>query len=584
MAGLSYGGVANLRTIGGLQVTGSDDAAIQGFGVKYSEAVTITGLASGEAQKLSYIQAIGLTLSGTNRFDRKLWLQASGTSPLSLGGSLTTGGKLDIVASGLSLSSDFATSGGAVSINLGSSGIYNNGTGAGYTLSTSGQNLAITAGSLSNTNATNAIFRLGDTARLTLSGGLALATVGSSTKTTVYHSTFVTTDAEDAKFYAADAEYYFVSDVAAAKTAKSSDARAVILSVSAVGLETNDLGYKTVSGLTTTYSSGGLVERNSGDFFWGDSSHSYSDLAARNVTYRLKEGHRVVFYKLTPTASANVVATPSFSPQFSNWLAKSSALYFEGANSFNGDLTVASQGLISQETNNSTIITVTGGSFNVTGSGSIELNHQNIFGTIGNITSTGGFLINNNAPLTITGRMSGSGTMSIATSGVGSNITLSGAVSSSGGAFGLTSTGTITQSEGSTLEVSSGYLSVSAATGVTLTNRGNRITRLTASTQSSSIQLTNDSHLTLIGNLTLGQAGGAILITVNNDAGLTLGADVTSRNGPMVLNLGTGVYDAISVYVPPIGSMDTNGYKWTTTGQNLTLIAGRHQGRNRRGL
>ncbi|MCX8501818.1 MAG: hypothetical protein ORO03_09025, partial [Alphaproteobacteria bacterium] len=529
LAGLSYGGSTNWRDFNGIQINGSDDVGLQGLGVSYGGAVTITGVtAASAAGRLRYIEGAGISVTSASGFSGRLLLNGR-ASPVTLGANLTTVGRLAIYGSGLSLTGPVTTSGGAVTINLGAAGVYNNGA-AGYSLNTSGNSLSITAASISNTTATNPIFRLG-TGTLTLGGGLVRATVGTDSSTQSYTSSYITSKTIEAKFNTEGVAYYFSSNVATADSALTTAGLSNFFVLGAAALNATDLGYKTITSSSVTYTTGGLAERATGDFHWGDSTQPYTDNTHRVVTFRLADGHEVNFYGLTNPAMP--ATTPS-------WLSTSTSITFHGANSFNSGLSLASAGAISQATG--ATLSVTGGNLVVTGSTAITLtNTGNALGNLGGMASTGA--------------------ISITTTSGG--ITLSGAVISGGGDLTLSAAGTITQATGSTLNLNGGKLIVSSSTAITLNNSGNHIGTLGGLISSGAIAITNDSRL-ILNNFT-GAAGGTMTITVNKDAGLTLASNANSIGGAVTLNLCKGSYDSRNV---------TASYKWATTNQNLSLTAG----------
>ncbi|MCX8500159.1 MAG: hypothetical protein ORO03_00445, partial [Alphaproteobacteria bacterium] len=197
----NFGGASGNRTIAGLTVTGSNDAAIQELAAVYGGAVTIDGIGSGAAKLLTTIEGTSITVSGAaSAFTGVLRLRASGT--VTMGANLTTVGAATIIAGGMSLTSNVTATGSSLTIDLGATGVYNNGASgsAGFTLDTSGKNLSITAASISNTTPTNATFRIGSTGVLTLGvGGLALATKTRSTGSPTYSSSYITS-ANEATF------------------------------------------------------------------------------------------------------------------------------------------------------------------------------------------------------------------------------------------------------------------------------------------------------------------------------------------------------------------------------------------------
>ncbi|MCX8500119.1 MAG: hypothetical protein ORO03_00240, partial [Alphaproteobacteria bacterium] len=206
--GPTFGVSGSDTTLGGLTITGTGGATrLQGLGVAYGGTVDIQGVVSGAARSLRYIEGNSITVSGAaSTFTGDLLLRSLGSSSLSLGANLTTGGRLGINASGLSLTSNVTTDGGAVAINLGW-GVYNNGTGTSFVLDTSGQSLSVTAGSITNTSANSRIFKLGTGGVLTLGGGLALAATTITGGATNYSGSVIDEASKYTAFNAAGVKY-----------------------------------------------------------------------------------------------------------------------------------------------------------------------------------------------------------------------------------------------------------------------------------------------------------------------------------------------------------------------------------------
>ncbi|MCX8500104.1 MAG: hypothetical protein ORO03_00165, partial [Alphaproteobacteria bacterium] len=327
----------------GLTLSGAGAATVK-TGI-VGQAMTIAALTSGANQSLSYIEGNSVTLSGAaSFFTGDLLLRVTGT--VTLGANLTTVGAATILASGMSLTSAVTLdpgAGAAVAINLGW-GLYNNGTGTGYSLSTANRNLSITAGSIANTTPTNAIFSIGSTGVLTLGGGLALATKTRSTGTPTYTSSYITSATEEATFNGAGAVYYFTSLTGAALTTAKlavTDTNAVWLDAAA--LTAANLGSKSVPSYNDSFTVSGLSERTSGDYFWGTAGGIYSEPTATVSTFTLKDSRGVHFFGLTATSSTMPATTPS-------WLSSSTSLTFDGVNSFSNGLSLTSAGAITQAT------------------------------------------------------------------------------------------------------------------------------------------------------------------------------------------------------------------------------------------
>ncbi|MCX8500378.1 MAG: hypothetical protein ORO03_01585, partial [Alphaproteobacteria bacterium] len=318
----------------GLTVTGSNTTIKTGI---VGALVTIDGLNEGANQGLSYIEGNGITVTGAaSVFNGDIILRAVNGGSLALGGNLSAGGDLKLYASGMSLTSHVTTAGGNVTIDLGKAGVYDNGTGNGFTLNTSEQNLKITAGKVSNLTPSNAIFRLGN-GQLSVGGGLTRATQ-TRTGTPSYNGGYITTDTQHNAFISPNAIYYFATDVAAARTELASTANAFVLSADA--LTAADLRSQTIGSYSDSFTSTGFTYRAVGEIFWGQSGGTYASTGFTH-SYRLANGHAVHFYKLS---NPSLPATPP------SWLAKSASLTFDGANIFATPVTIASAGAITQAT------------------------------------------------------------------------------------------------------------------------------------------------------------------------------------------------------------------------------------------
>ena len=391
----AFGTAGSDTTLGGLTISGSGGAArLQGLGVAYGGAVTISGVGTGAgaARDLRYIEGDSVTVSGAaSRFTGVIQLRSTGSSSLSLGANLTTGGGLRINANGMSLSSNVTTDGGAVSIQLGTTGVYNNGTATSFLLDTSGQDLAITAASISNTSANTKIFKLGSGGGLTLGGGLALARFPTPAGgTTAYTGTYIDSLAKYTDFSAAGVAYYFTSDdLGDAKSALTTAGITNFYVLPSAAIIARKLGTRTVSGQTYNYSSAGLAVRGEGEFYWQASGSTYTDSTGNATDITLQNGHAVHFYALTATSGTMPDSTPS-------WLSTSTSITFHGTNSFSSGLTLASAGAITQATG--ATLSVTGGNLVVNSSGSITLTRTgNALGALGALNSTGAIAITTGA-------------------------------------------------------------------------------------------------------------------------------------------------------------------------------------------
>ncbi|MCX8501488.1 MAG: hypothetical protein ORO03_07330, partial [Alphaproteobacteria bacterium] len=116
LGSVSYSGASGARTLGGLTITGSNDALIQGIGVKYGGVVTIDGITTAgatpsPARNLNYIEGTGIgVVNSASSFTRQLTLVSNGsgyrnsltsTDPVDgivIGASLTLGTTGDLVS------------------------------------------------------------------------------------------------------------------------------------------------------------------------------------------------------------------------------------------------------------------------------------------------------------------------------------------------------------------------------------------------------------------------------------------------------------------------------------------------------
>ncbi|MCX8501759.1 MAG: hypothetical protein ORO03_08730, partial [Alphaproteobacteria bacterium] len=416
----------------GLTVIGIN---INNQGVVYDGTVEIQEIGIGAARNLRYIEGGSITLNGFfNSFSGSLSLVTGQYGTVSLDASLATVGRFDIVGGGLTLNRGVTTAGGDVTIYLGNRGVYNNGSSqsGGYTLSTSGMNLSFTAGSISNPAASAAIFRLGN-GNLTLGGGVALANrTRNESGASWSNSNYITSQADEEKFTASDVVYYFTSDTGSALTANKSAAgvgsKAFWLDASA--LSQDNLGSKTVTGYTDHFTSSGLSERASGDYFWAMSGFEFQNSVGLTTVFALKSQRAVHFYNLVnPTISAANRA----------WLARSASLQFDGAsNRFNGGLTISSTGAITQASGNngnSNSLIISGGSLTVTGSSEITLTGNiNQIAGFGALSSTGAITITNSQAASLNGNLTTTGSgATISLDNTNYSLTLGGNIVTSGG-------------------------------------------------------------------------------------------------------------------------------------------------------
>ena len=95
--GVSFGGSAGVRTLGGLTITGSNDKALTGKGVRFGGTVTINGVTSGSVVGgLRLIEGGGISVVSTSAFSGKLTLVGNGAGLASdfaimINANLTTG-------------------------------------------------------------------------------------------------------------------------------------------------------------------------------------------------------------------------------------------------------------------------------------------------------------------------------------------------------------------------------------------------------------------------------------------------------------------------------------------------------------
>ena len=318
------------RSASGLTIIGTN---INNQSVIYGGAVTIDGISTGAARELSNIEATSITVSGgASSFTAGLSLRTTGA--MILAANLSAGGAIALHANSLTLSSNTTTAGGAVTIDLGQTGVYTNGTGAGFTLATSGSDLAIHAGSISNLTATNAIFRLGSGV-LTASGGLAIATRIRTANRPSYSGGYITSEADELKFTSQSVAYYFTSDsgsLLAADQAAVKDSFAFWLNATA--LTAADLGFKSEGGTTDTYSSSGLNDGVAGDYLWRRPGCRHQQPDQKDPLHPCR-GSCGAFLRVSQP-------DPAIYPPL--WLSRSSSLSFGGANVFEAGLTLASAG------------------------------------------------------------------------------------------------------------------------------------------------------------------------------------------------------------------------------------------------
>ncbi|MDI9408117.1 MAG: filamentous hemagglutinin N-terminal domain-containing protein [Candidatus Pacebacteria bacterium] len=115
LSGVSFGGSTppGTRTLGGLTITGSNDAVIQGLGVVYGGTVDIQGITNGAVKDLNYIEGTGISVSTTaSAFAGNLTLVSTGattptafgiwvTTNLTVGDTVANTGNLNLIQNGV---------------------------------------------------------------------------------------------------------------------------------------------------------------------------------------------------------------------------------------------------------------------------------------------------------------------------------------------------------------------------------------------------------------------------------------------------------------------------------------------------
>ncbi|MCX8502224.1 MAG: hypothetical protein ORO03_11145, partial [Alphaproteobacteria bacterium] len=384
-----------------LEMTATTETAIKAQcdnqGVVYGGAVTIDGVASNSspARNLTYIEGNGLTVSGSaSGFTGSLYLVSRGTAAVTLSTNLNSSGELWIRGSTLSLTKDVTLAGGNLVLWLGNSGLYDNGTGAGFTLTATNLNLALTAGSIRNPAATQAIFDLG-TGTLTTTGPVTVADSVTNSDP-IFNSDYIHNSTEETWRTNVSVPYYFTSN-GGSKKANSVNG----LWFDAAAMTAANLGSKTSGSNNIHYNTDGL-SKSTGQIFWRTAGSGDSLGTSTTSTLVLQDGHPVYFVDLT---------NPSMPSTMPSWLSTSSSIRFEGANSFNTDLILQSTGDISQSTDSSLTITktvvgmvTTDHELRVTGSSFVTLGSaKNRISSLGVISSTGSILITNGSNLSLNG-------------------------------------------------------------------------------------------------------------------------------------------------------------------------------------
>ncbi|MDI9408711.1 MAG: filamentous hemagglutinin N-terminal domain-containing protein [Candidatus Pacebacteria bacterium] len=362
---------------------------------------------------------------------------------MSLNGNITGGGGNDIIidltqgstGSGtLTLNSNVtASNGGKMVIILGSGGALDVTASHRY-INTSNMNLQFNAGSISNSDTTNPIFKLG-TGGLTLSGGVA-ESIDVPNNITYTSTTSGVTDAKVGDLYNnltgnfQPGTYRFSGSVAISLSATVLSATPNIANIlnlpgSLLAASTLKIGTKTTvttgSGAGQTANPGfsaGLKRLGSGDVI------RRTAVAAQYTTIdvNLLSGQAMKIDGVN-TAAANVTTFAPSSITFSGTnsftaavsLTATGAISIGGTNSFSTGLTLTAGSTITQTGGT---ITVSGGNLKLTSTGAISLAQTgNSLGTIGQIDTqlSGGVTIWNKTDLRLNGSISATGPIEINT-------------------------------------------------------------------------------------------------------------------------------------------------------------------------
>ncbi|MDI9408751.1 MAG: filamentous hemagglutinin N-terminal domain-containing protein, partial [Candidatus Pacebacteria bacterium] len=319
------------------------------------KAIVIAGVTGSTAVNVTAFDPTSITVSGTNSFSGALTLAAQ--AGVTLGGSITTVGALSISGTGLTLSSNLTTSGGAVTVNLGT-GTYTN---ASYWLDTSNNNLTLKAGSISNTAAT-VIFKLGSSGTLSFASG---STVGerilrtdATTRYTVsagYTGVTETNLAAIETNLASITEYSFKNGNTGTITGNSLNLPTAALAAS--GLVIGTKATVANQGVETA----GLMKDGSGNVMWVDTvAASYN--TATNIS--LSQNKAMVIAGVTNSTATSVT---NFNP---------TTITISGSNSFTGALSLTTTSTVSVGGS-----ITTGGALSISASGLTLTN---------NLTTSGG--------------------------------------------------------------------------------------------------------------------------------------------------------------------------------------------------
>ncbi|MCX8500194.1 MAG: filamentous hemagglutinin N-terminal domain-containing protein, partial [Alphaproteobacteria bacterium] len=453
--GTGLGTLASGVASGGLTVTTTGAAAtINLRGISYGGAVTIDGVASGEAKNIGFIEAPTIQITKDSSFVSALTLVATGAGGATIADNLSTKGPLTVLATAgtitagkvgglvltaernlyltalnFTMTSHIRSAGAPVKVNLGSTGVfgtYGNGASgsAGFTWTTENNGVvALLAAGISNTTATNPLWRLGTAGNFAISAQLSLAKTQAGFSSTKYNGDYIKSDADAARLNDPNSVYYITSDMDAAldndKIAESNP-KALWLNSSVLSLTGNLLGTKTRNSSTRILNTGFFI--SAGEVYWGNAGVDFSISEEVLETYSLSAGRAIHFYK---------VVNPSFAAAAPSWLTGSQSLTFDGANQFNSGLRLTTAGAISQS--EGSILTLTNGPLIIDDSSEIKLsNGGNRLGQLGNLTSRGKVTITSGSSLKVGGNISSGGAIAITvTSG---DIILSQAVTSRGGA------------------------------------------------------------------------------------------------------------------------------------------------------
>ena len=597
--GTGLGSLTNNSALGGLTVSTTGAGTLNNLGVVFGGAVTVEGITSSNAaSSLRYIEGSSVTVQTTaSVFTGSLVLASSSPDSIQLGANLTTlNGSLSLLANGLKLTNGVTTSttGGTVAIDLGTFGVYDNG--SGFSLGTSGGSLDLRAARITNLGAGITIFSLG-AGRLTLSGGMAVAN-RFALPAVAYQSNYINAQ-NDTIFKSANPVYTFTSLIGDALTTAQAavaeaDPNALWLDATAFNQSSLGTRQRTTDGFE--YSSTGFSQ-NTGDIVWQVTGDRVGTI--ETDVLRLSDGRALVFY------GVNNQALPAMTP---TWLSQSNSILFKGTNSFNSGLALSTQGSISQAEGST--LTVTGGNLSITGATTVTLaNGGNSLGTVGAITTSGNLSLQSNGALTVSGSLNSSGNLTLAvqspvaltvtgtgtlaantgtvtiTLATGSSLSLDGNVTSQGainitssgsqgslGSAAVTVNGTLTTTVGS-VTLSLGGRSTATVSGA-ITTQGkvqlglgldSSLTVGTITTDGDiAINLGNRGTMAIGGDLL---AKGAVSLSLDTGSTLTVTKALRSSGTGVTVDLNGSTYDNLN----GAATTATNGFAWTHEVTNLTL-------------